>query len=303
MAGMLPDVLSSDGKHVFMRHVQFGLDGERESPSVPHLFCPAGFLDDTWWHRTYWFVGTQMGTGYGGWPVVGRRLPAGRILVLDGERLFGFGRSVYTHTGSHVGIDSATVYHFRPNRDQPDRRIYYRLFAAKQPGQAAVPAAKARRAARPAGKRRPGQPSAKRPARPGLGLTLSAAKRQRPAAKARRGRAAAKPQAKRRPAQRRGRPGWQPTWTQRLPIWVRAMVLAGDRLYVAGPPDPLAADDPIAALSGKRGGELLVVNPDSGQPGQSVKLSSPPVFDGLIAASGRLITSTLEGKVICWTGR
>jgi hypothetical protein len=31
---------------------------------LPHLFAPRGFLDDTWWHRTYWLYGTAMEGGY-----------------------------------------------------------------------------------------------------------------------------------------------------------------------------------------------------------------------------------------------
>ncbi|UCF17610.1 MAG: PQQ-like beta-propeller repeat protein, partial [Phycisphaerales bacterium] len=58
MPGALPDVLSSDGKSVYMRHMRFDLNGVEQEQTVPHLYSSVGFLDDSWWHRTYWIVGT-----------------------------------------------------------------------------------------------------------------------------------------------------------------------------------------------------------------------------------------------------
>ena len=78
MPGALPDVLSCDGDSLFMRHRRFDLNGVPQEASVDHLFSAAGFLDDTWWHRTYWLVGKLMTTNYGGWPNVGNRVPAGK---------------------------------------------------------------------------------------------------------------------------------------------------------------------------------------------------------------------------------
>ncbi|MHC4156113.1 MAG: hypothetical protein ACYST6_14495, partial [Planctomycetota bacterium] len=112
MPGALPDVLSCDGQSIYMRHNRFDLEGQPQNPDVPHLFSSAGFLEDSWWHRTYWQVGTSMGSNYGGWPRAGNQVPAGRLLVLDDESIYGFGRSQYIHHGAHVGIDGATVFHF-----------------------------------------------------------------------------------------------------------------------------------------------------------------------------------------------
>jgi hypothetical protein len=59
----LPDILSSDGKHVYMRSLPLDLEGNRKFVTYVdvkdqdgddiHLFSPTGFLDDTLWHRTY----------------------------------------------------------------------------------------------------------------------------------------------------------------------------------------------------------------------------------------------------------
>jgi hypothetical protein len=68
----LPDILSSDGEHLFMRSQVMDFDGNRTRESLvqakgsdvaraavqkgpqAHLFSPTGLLDDTWWHRSYW---------------------------------------------------------------------------------------------------------------------------------------------------------------------------------------------------------------------------------------------------------
>ena len=108
---VLPDILSAQRGDVFMRNMRLSktlapLDGK-----APHLYAPAGFLDDTWWHRTYWMYGTQIMSGYGGWPRVGNVVPAGRLLVLDGkEIIYGYGRMSYRAGAGHVSPDAAKDY-------------------------------------------------------------------------------------------------------------------------------------------------------------------------------------------------
>ena len=131
MSGALPDVLSSDGTSIYMRHMRFGPDGEVQERNVPHLFSSVGFLDDSWWHRTYWLFGTSMGSGYGGWPRTGNRVPAGRLLVCDGDSIYGYGRDLYAHYGGHVGLDAATIYHYGRRRAQP-RWVNSHLFSASK---------------------------------------------------------------------------------------------------------------------------------------------------------------------------
>ena len=106
MPGAMPDVLAADGSSVFMRHQRFDLAGESLKQDVDHLFTAAGYLDDTWWHRTYWQIGRTMSGGYGGWTSEGNRRVSGRLLVTKGDRVFGFGRKGYTITGSHLGLQS-----------------------------------------------------------------------------------------------------------------------------------------------------------------------------------------------------
>jgi len=91
-----------------------------------------------------------------------------------------------------------------------------------------------------------------------------------------------------------------PTWQTMIPVRVRAMLLAGDRLVVAGPPDAVAEDDPLAAFEGRAGAVLQVRSAKDGSLLASRKLESPPVFDGLSAARGRLYMATRDGKVVCF---
>ncbi len=112
MPTALPDVLSTDGRFVYMRSQPFRLDGtrlplqamprkadaDRGAPEPfqiaehAHLFSPTGFLDDTWWHRTYWLYGSTFISGWSGYYLSGKVAPAGRLLVTDDSHVFGFGR-------------------------------------------------------------------------------------------------------------------------------------------------------------------------------------------------------------------
>jgi len=243
MPGLLPDVVSCDGGSVYIRHVRFNLEGERMSSDVPHLFSAAGFLDGTWWHRTYWLVGTAMTTSYGGWPRAGSQAPAGRLLVLDDRSVYGFGRNQYIQHGAHVGIDGATVFHYKPDRDAQRRFTYYRAFATDR--ESDPPKANQRRAAAQAKKYR---------------------------------------------------------WTQKLPVLARAMVLAEDTLFMAGPPDIFATGAPASVFTDYKESVLYVASASDGKALARYKLDSSPVFDGMAAAYGRLYMATEDSRVLCLTG-
>ena len=104
----LTDVLSSDGKYVYMRSQRFDLEGNRQeigpvsgSPQAQgaaqsgegvHLFSPTGFLDGTWFHRSYWVYGKSFAGGHSGYHQAGKFAPSGRLLVFDDKNVYGFGR-------------------------------------------------------------------------------------------------------------------------------------------------------------------------------------------------------------------
>jgi hypothetical protein len=103
-------------------------------------------------------------------------------------------------------------------------------------------------------------------------------------------------------------------WTRDVPILVRAMAVAGDTLWIAGPADildevaafqsygdpetqaQLVAQD--AALRGKSGASLLAVDAATGNTEAQYDLDGLPVFDGVIAANGYVLTATSDGRII-----
>jgi len=94
-----------------------------------------------------------------------------------------------------------------------------------------------------------------------------------------------------------------PVWHHWVPVRIRAMVLAGTTLFVAGPPDVLDPDDPMASFDGRKGAVLRAVSAADGKTLAELTLGSAPVFDGLIAAHGRLCLSTQDGRVLCLGGK
>jgi len=92
-------------------------------------------------------------------------------------------------------------------------------------------------------------------------------------------------------------------WTANLPFQARAMVLAGENLFVAGWPDIVEPGDPYAAPEGRKGGVLWVFSAGDGKKLAEKKFPSAPVFDGMAAAGGRLYISMKNGKVVCLGGK
>lgn len=90
-----------------------------------------------------------------------------------------------------------------------------------------------------------------------------------------------------------------PVWMEWIPVRIRAMVKAGETLFAAGPPDVLDPKDPYAAFEGRKGAKVLSISAENGKTLSEINIESPPVFDGLIAASGRLFASLRDGSVIC----
>jgi len=107
---VLPDILSLQNGAIWMRGM--GVDRNlRAVKDAPHLFAPRGFLDDTWWHRTYWVYAASIGGGYTHWPDVGNASPAGRLLAFDGGKLiYGYGRMAYRVGDGHVRPDMTKDY-------------------------------------------------------------------------------------------------------------------------------------------------------------------------------------------------
>ena len=90
-------------------------------------------------------------------------------------------------------------------------------------------------------------------------------------------------------------------WSVFVPVRVRAMVLAGEKLFIAGPPDVVPADDPLAAFEGRKVALLWAVSASNGQKLAEVqRLDALPAYDGLIAAAGHLFLTTTDSRVVCF---
>ena len=289
MAGALPDIMSGDGQFVYMRHQR--IDGQtlkpmdsfqshfEIDPTWPqrhkaghqvyqnpergvHLFSPTGFLDDSWWHRSYWVLGTffQACCPYFTAAVY---TPAGRILVHDDEWVYGFARQP-----RFWGWWTPLEYHlFAASTQTKLRQKGWRKKRFPDKWQGII---------------RLGTYGTRVPFR----------------------------------------------WKEEVPFHVRAMVLTeptgqgpGKTLFIAGPPDVLdetevdmrelmrsdartreVLDDALAAWEGKYGARLWAVSTSDGGKRAEYELDSLPVFDGMIAAEGRLVVSLADGSVLCMAG-
>ena len=56
--------------------------------------------------------------------------------------------------------------------------------------------------------------------------------------------------------------------------------------------------DPYAAFEARRGARLVAVSAADGKKLSETPLECPPVFDGMIAAGGRLFASLQDGSVV-----
>lgn len=269
----LPDVLSSDGKRVYMRSQRFDLRGRRtvvepeeqeDQKGGLHLFSPIGMLDDTWFHRAYWIYGKNAGEGWGEWFIPGRLVPTGRILAFDENCVYGYGRDPEYLCNSSV--------------------LEYRLFAA---GKHIV----AQRVAR---LKRAKQDRVNWKTR---AAELSAAQLTAVDYKW----LSEHPPLIARAMVLAGRTlfvAGPPDVVDEKKAWGRFLE-----------PDIRAElGEQLAAIQGKRGALLWAVNTADGSKLAEWKLNGMPVFDGMIAAGGspqggKLYFATTDGRVMCLGGK
>jgi len=271
----LPDVLSSDGKFLYIRSQRFDLAGNRQDIAPrqatdqegegAHLFCTIGFLDDSWFHRSYWMFGRTATGGYGGWFRAGRLVPSGQILVTDESSVYGYGRKP-----EYLCNASVLEYYLYA----AERRITGESISRVNKATARINASSDKNNADSSDwKLRQGFPRE----------DLSAASFR-----------------------------WS---QEQMPLQARAMVLAESTLFIAGPPDvvdeQLAFYHPDdgeilaklheqqAALEGQKGSMLVAVSASDGKKLAEYELESVPVWDGMAAANGRLYLAMKNGQVLC----
>jgi outer membrane protein assembly factor BamB len=90
-------------------------------------------------------------------------------------------------------------------------------------------------------------------------------------------------------------------WKKRIPVRVNAMVATDRLLFVAGSPDVVDPGDPLGAFEGRKGGVLSACDKTDGTMLWEYKLSSPPVFNGMAAANGRLYVAMQDGSIACFS--
>jgi hypothetical protein len=276
----LPDILSSDGKYLYMRSQQFDLAGNRKQIAVrnvtdqsgegAHVFSPIGFLDDTQFYRSYMMYGKSVKSGWGGWEVMGKLTPSGRLIVVDGQSVYGYARKPEFLSESIV--------------------LEYQLYAAAKAGD-------------PESIKRITQP-AKGPVNPFDKSMMNYAGDW----KLRQG----LPKAEQSAVQHK--------WLiDKPPLQVQAMVLADKILFVAGAPDVVDEEDAFFALNdtavlaklaeqsemleGKNGALMWAVSAGDGKKLAEYKLKSLPAWDGMVAAGGKLYMTTVDGEVASFSGK
>ncbi|NQT39773.1 MAG: PQQ-binding-like beta-propeller repeat protein, partial [Planctomycetes bacterium] len=112
---------------------------------------------------------------------------------------------------------------------------------------------------------------------------------------------------------RRGKPTpakGEIVWSDTESLTARAMVLAADRLVVAGPVDLGEKTEGIlsfknepealAAFQGQKDICLRIISTADGKTISECKLDALPVFDGMSAAGGKIYVSLKDGTVVCF---
>jgi hypothetical protein len=89
-------------------------------------------------------------------------------------------------------------------------------------------------------------------------------------------------------------------WEKRVPLYVRAMLLADRVLFMAGV--PVEARLWPGANEENREGLLMAVSASDGNVLAEHRLDCPPTFDGMAAANGRLYISLEDGRLVCMGG-
>ncbi len=237
MEGARSDILVAGPKDIYLFQNRF--DGElnlQPMPRVtklgdrwcePHLMATDGFLDKTWFNRTYWIYAAR----WPGYYFTYRGPKSGQILSFDATTTYAL--KVYTERRGHSPeFQPGSGYLLMADRNTTEPVLDEMDIGAEK----------------------------------GRGFTRTEL----------------------------------PIWAKRIPIRVEGMVLARDRLYLCGPPDLPAGEGAYEAMIGKRGASFRVIATADGATLAQFEMDEVPVFDGLIAAQGRLYMATLEGTVICF---
>jgi len=297
LPGLLPDVLSFDGKNLYMRAVPLDRDLViQDKHYVSHLFSSMGFLEDTWWERSYWIYGVHFYSGARGHGYAKTLFPAGRILTFDDDSVYGY---------QDLALDPKT-----PGIFCVPKTPEFIDLAAKL---AAAGGARSR-------------PKRAKKAKAGMDAQAESIRTtyvwkdgvpQKPKEMSLTGGRRGVGDAIRKLTK------YEYTWHNEASLYPQAMLLTERAFFVAGPPRfnelrtteflntsrtdrfelaPIL-QDALDMFEGKKGGILCAVDKTNGQKMAELRLASPPVFDGMIAADGKLFLSLKDGSVLCMGSR
>ncbi len=101
-------------------------------------------------------------------------------------------------------------------------------------------------------------------------------------------------------AKSRSKDGWTNKWQVQIPMTGKAMVLAGDTVFVAGAPLVFPQEDLGGTYAGRRGALLWAVSAADGSRLAEYRLDRLPAWDGIAAAGGRLFIVNQDGSLECW---
>jgi len=268
------DILTSNGKRIFMRSQPFDLDGNRlriapdldvarQDRDDAHLFSPVGLLDDAWHHRSYWTYGVTAVYGWHVWFEAAKHAPSGRILSFDDETIYGFAR--------------------KPQFLAQAPTIEYQLYKADR------------------------RPAVDGPARVKKSASEHPQYEWNQTQWLSRGRLYG-------PEQLTAlKYHWikpdLPIQVRAMVLTKDVLFLAGppdviDEVDLWHKPDDVdlgrKAAQQTEAWKGLNGGSLWAVSTTDGSRLECIDLEAPPVFDGMIAADNRLFLSLMNGKTVCY---
>jgi hypothetical protein len=89
-------------------------------------------------------------------------------------------------------------------------------------------------------------------------------------------------------------------WRANIPLTGKAMVLAGEVLFVAGTPVAFPKDDLAKAYEERMGGVLWAASAATGKKLAQYKLDAAPVWDSIAVAGDRLFIATQDGRLHCF---
>ena len=90
-------------------------------------------------------------------------------------------------------------------------------------------------------------------------------------------------------------------WSNSIDIRPRAMVKTADKLLIGGMkniPQKEPQPEDFARFEGRADGKVLIVSAGDGTIIETLDLDTPPIFDGMAVANGKLYIATVDGRII-----